>query len=161
MSGNAWVGFVEVCNWKVDFFLMFQSTFYVCCCFTGFYNPPAGFSLLILEVSKSHTMTRHSRYDYSERVISPSHTWQHTQHSQQTNIRAPGGICFFFVLALYVVRTSFAWLFAFCPYCTLHTAQTSLPPAVFEPAISTGERLQIHALDHSATGIGMLYVCLL
>jgi hypothetical protein len=25
--------------------------------FTGFYNPLAGFSLLILEVSRSHTMT--------------------------------------------------------------------------------------------------------
>ena len=29
--------------------------------FTGFYNPVAGFSLLILEVSRSHTMTQHSR----------------------------------------------------------------------------------------------------
>jgi hypothetical protein len=28
--------------------------------FTGFYNPLAGFSLLILEVSRSHTMTQHS-----------------------------------------------------------------------------------------------------
>ena len=28
---------------------------------TGFYNPLAGFSLLSLEVSRSHTMTRHSR----------------------------------------------------------------------------------------------------
>jgi hypothetical protein len=28
---------------------------------TGFYNPLAGFSLLILEVSRSHTMTHHSR----------------------------------------------------------------------------------------------------
>ena len=27
---------------------------------TGFCNPLAGFSLLILEVSRSHTMTRHS-----------------------------------------------------------------------------------------------------
>ena len=29
--------------------------------FTGFYNPLAGFSLLILEVSRSHTRTQHSR----------------------------------------------------------------------------------------------------
>jgi hypothetical protein len=29
--------------------------------FTGFYNPLAGFSLLILEVSRLHTMTHHSR----------------------------------------------------------------------------------------------------
>jgi hypothetical protein len=28
---------------------------------TGFYNSLAGFSLLILEVSRSHTMTQHSR----------------------------------------------------------------------------------------------------
>jgi hypothetical protein len=28
---------------------------------TGFYNPLAGFSLLILEVSRSHTLTHHSR----------------------------------------------------------------------------------------------------
>jgi hypothetical protein len=29
--------------------------------FTGFYNPLAGFSLLILEVSRSHTVTHHRR----------------------------------------------------------------------------------------------------
>jgi hypothetical protein len=28
---------------------------------SGFYNPLAGFSLLILEVSRSHTVTQHSR----------------------------------------------------------------------------------------------------
>jgi hypothetical protein len=29
-----------------------------------------------------------------------------------------------------------------------------MPSAVFEPAIPAGERLQTHALDRSATGIG-------
>ena len=29
-----------------------------------------------------------------------------------------------------------------------------MPPAGFKPAISAGERLQAHALDRSATGIG-------
>jgi hypothetical protein len=29
-----------------------------------------------------------------------------------------------------------------------------MPPAVFEPAIPAGERLQTHTLDRSATGIG-------
>ena len=29
-----------------------------------------------------------------------------------------------------------------------------MPPAEFEPAIPAGERLQTHALDRSATGIG-------
>jgi hypothetical protein len=30
-----------------------------------------------------------------------------------------------------------------------------MPPAGYEPAIPAGERLQTHALDRSATGIGM------
>jgi hypothetical protein len=37
-----------------------------------FHSPVAGFSLLILEVSLSHTTTRHSRYDSPGRVISSS-----------------------------------------------------------------------------------------
>ena len=43
--------------------------------------------LLIHEVSRSHTTTRHSRYDFSGRVISPSQRLvpDHTQHSQQTS----------------------------------------------------------------------------
>jgi hypothetical protein len=45
------------------------------------------------EVSKSHT-TRHSRKNSSERVISSSQrpVPDNTQHIQQTNIHAPGGI---------------------------------------------------------------------
>ena len=59
-----------------------------------FYSPLAGFSLLAYEVSWSHTTTRHSRYDASGRVISPSQRPlpDNTQHSQQTNIPALGGI---------------------------------------------------------------------
>ena len=54
----------------------------------------AGHDLLILEVSRSRTTTRHSRQDSSGRVISSSHRPlpDNTQHSQQTNIHAPGGI---------------------------------------------------------------------
>ena len=67
-------------------------------CMTFFFlfarQPPAGQGLLINEVSTSYTTTHHSRYDSSGRVIS---SWQrplpdNTQHSQQTNIHAPGGI---------------------------------------------------------------------
>ena len=47
-----------------------------------------GQGLHIHVVSRSHTATRHSRYDSSGRVISS----QYTQHSQQTDIHAPGGI---------------------------------------------------------------------
>ena len=48
----------------------------------------------ILDVSRSHTTTHHSRYDSSGRVISSSQRPlpDNTRHSQQTNIYAPGGI---------------------------------------------------------------------
>ena len=54
----------------------------------------AGHGLLILEVSTSHTMTHHSRQDSSGRVISSSQRPlpDNTQHSQETNIHATGGI---------------------------------------------------------------------
>ena len=46
------------------------------------------------EISKSHSTTHHSRYDSSGRVISSSQRSlpDNTQHWQQTNIHAPGGI---------------------------------------------------------------------
>ena len=48
----------------------------------------------ILDVSRSHTTTHHSRYDSSGRVISSSQRPlpDNTRHSLQTNIHAPGGI---------------------------------------------------------------------
>ena len=57
-------------------------------------RPNAGQGLLILEISGSHTMTHNSRLDSSERVISASQRPlpDNTQHSQQTDIHAPGGI---------------------------------------------------------------------
>jgi len=57
-------------------------------------RPNTGLGLLILEISRSHTTTRHSRQDSSGQVISSSQrTLPHnTQHLQQTNIHAPGGI---------------------------------------------------------------------
>jgi len=50
--------------------------------------------VLIHEVSRSHTMKHHSQYDSSRRVISSSTRplSDNTQHSQQTNIHASGGI---------------------------------------------------------------------
>ena len=57
-------------------------------------RPNAGHGLLILELPRSHTTTHHSRKDSSGRVISSSQRPlpDNTQHSQQTNIHAPGGI---------------------------------------------------------------------
>ena len=56
------------------------------------HSPPVGYDLLILEVSRSHTTTQHSRYS-SGRVISSSQRPlpDNTQQSQQTDIHAPGG----------------------------------------------------------------------
>jgi len=57
-------------------------------------RPNAGHGLLILEVSRSHTTTHHSRYDSSGRVISSTQSPvpDKTQHSQQRDIHAPGEI---------------------------------------------------------------------
>jgi hypothetical protein len=36
----------------------------------------------------------------------------------------------------------------------IHKRQTSMPPAVFEPATPVSERPQTHAVDRAATGLG-------
>jgi len=56
-------------------------------------QPHVGQGIHIHEVPRSHTTTRHRRYDSSWREISPSQRPlpDHTQHSQQTNVHAPGG----------------------------------------------------------------------
>jgi hypothetical protein len=40
-----------------------------------------------------------------------------------------------------------------------HNRQTSMPSAGIQPAIPAGDRLQTHASDRSATGIGWLEFC--
>ena len=57
-------------------------------------RPNAGHGFLILEVSRSHTTTHHSRWNSSGRVTSSSQRplRYNTQHSQQTDIHAPDGI---------------------------------------------------------------------
>ena len=54
----------------------------------------ADYGLLILEVSRSHTTTHHSRQDSSRRVISSSQRPlpNNTQHLQQTDIHVTGRI---------------------------------------------------------------------
>jgi hypothetical protein len=56
-------------------------------------RPIAGYDLLFVEDSRSHTSTNHSRWDYYGRVTSWSQRLpDNTEHSQETNIHAPGGI---------------------------------------------------------------------
>jgi hypothetical protein len=57
-------------------------------------RPNSGKDLLIHEVSRSHSTTHRTRWYPSGRVISSSQRPlpDNTQHSQQTNIQAPGGI---------------------------------------------------------------------
>jgi hypothetical protein len=62
------------------------------------------------------------------------------------------GFFLFFVLYVYLfVLIVQALLFVL--YCTTHATQTSMPPAVFEPAVPTSGRSLTHALDREATGI--------
>ena len=73
--------YAHICMYAVFFFMALQ--------------PIAGHGLLILyEVSRSHTTTHHIQYDSSGWVISSSQrpVPDNTQHSQQTNIHATGGI---------------------------------------------------------------------
>jgi hypothetical protein len=56
-------------------------------------QPPVDQGLLIIEIHH-HTHTHHTRYDSSGRVFSPLQRPlpNNTQHSQETDIHAPGGI---------------------------------------------------------------------
>jgi hypothetical protein len=67
--------------------------FFVFCFFVAL-RANAGHGVLILEVSRSHITTHHSREDSSRRVISSSQRPlpDITQHLQQTNIHASCGI---------------------------------------------------------------------
>jgi len=42
-----------------------------------------------------------------------------------------------------------------------HNRQTSIPPAVFEPTISSGERSQTYALDRTASGTGIIIISII
>jgi hypothetical protein len=44
-------------------------------------------------------------------------------------------------------------------HTTFTTGKTSMSPVGFEPVIPVSERLQTHALDRAATGIGLLSSC--
>ena len=53
--------------------------------------PPVGHGLPILEVSRSHSTTHHSRQDFSGRVISPSHRpLPDNTHKTQTSMLPVG-----------------------------------------------------------------------
>ena len=83
-----------------------------------------------------------------------------TQHLQQTSMPSAGFCCCCCCCCLYFIcTTTFSWLSWLCLFILTvqHTTQTSMPPAGFEPAIPAGERLQTHALDRSATGIGVTF----
>jgi len=64
------------------------------CIYLAQQPPPVGQVLVNYEISRSHSTTHHSRYDSSWRVISSSQRPlpDNTQHSQQRDIHAPGGI---------------------------------------------------------------------
>jgi hypothetical protein len=51
-------------------------------------RPNAGHGLLMLDVSRSHTATQHSQYDYSGRVVRPSQG--HLSGNTQTSMPSAG-----------------------------------------------------------------------
>ena len=83
--------------WRLTryFILTYIATLSICCR-RRLAVQPALFWLLIHAVSKSHTTTHHSRWGFPGRGASSSQRLlpgnTHTQHSQQTNVHAPGGI---------------------------------------------------------------------
>jgi hypothetical protein len=57
-------------------------------------QPPVGQGLLVIEASRSHSDTHHTRYDSSGRVISPTHRLlpDNTQHSgERETSMSPAG----------------------------------------------------------------------
>jgi hypothetical protein len=87
-------------------------------------QPPVDQSLLIHEVSRSHTTTHCSRWDSSGRVISSSQRTlpDNTQQSQETDIYAPCGIRTHIVsrraAADLRLRLCGKWNCHHCPYCS-------------------------------------------
>ena len=72
------------------------------------------------------------------------------------NLAPTGG--FFFPLIHFCTSKSFVLHATYVPYYrpyTTNTTQTSIPPVGFEPASPVSERPQTHALDRTATGIGI------
>jgi len=95
-------------------------------------QPSSGYGLLVLEFSRSRSDIPQSVGFLwaSDQPDAGTSTWQHTQHSQQTDIHAPGGIL-------------------------KRDRQTCMPPAGFEPVTPTSGRPQTHILDRAATGTGI------
>jgi hypothetical protein len=81
-----------LCKQKPSYWEVAIASLFVCLLLAR--QPPMGQGLLIIEVSRSHTTTHHSRWDSSGRVISSSQRPlpDNTQHSLHTDIHVPGGI---------------------------------------------------------------------
>jgi hypothetical protein len=86
-------------------------------------EPNSGLSCFVVQVSRSHTMTHHSRDDSSRRVIGPSQRPppDNKQHSQWTDIYDPcrflSQFLLFFHLCAFSVLDSlslFSWLLSLC-----------------------------------------------
>jgi len=81
-------------GWPSPSYMIVSQDYEVLIFFPVALRPNAGQGLFIHEVSKSHTAMHHSRYESFRGVTSSSQRPLHdnTQHSQQKNFHAPGGI---------------------------------------------------------------------
>ena len=134
----------------------------------------ASLSLLILEVSWSHT--GHTTVGRTPLDEGPArrrdfYLTTHTTHNRRTSM-SPAGFepaipvderpqtyalyRFFFLFSVLHLYYFFCPDCAFCSYCATHPTQTSMPPAGFEPVTPASDRPQSLALDRSATGISFV-----
>ena len=122
-----------------------------------------GQGLLIVEASRSHSDTPHSvgLLWTSDQPDAETATYtKHNTHKRQISMPQRD---FFLIPGFSPLIHLYYWS-PFCPAChlmfhaivhTSNTTQTSMPPVGFEPTILVSERPQTHALDRTATGIGV------
>ena len=102
-----------------------------------FHSPVSGFSLLVFEVSWSHTN------QFRALASSFSRFLDHTQRLVTVG-RTPLGEWSIRRRDLYLTTHN------------THNRQISMPPVGFEPTIAAGERPKTYALDLAATGTGII-----
>jgi hypothetical protein len=90
----------------------------------------------------------------------------HNTHKRQTSM-PPVGYIYIYIFCLSGVFPLDPFLYCLNPFVlhvtlrsmllsfTTNTTQTSMPPVGFEATIPASERPQTHALDRTATGIGL------
>jgi hypothetical protein len=135
-----------------------------------FYGSTALFGCLGLLIFRGFTITHFLDTPQSvgllwssDQLVAETSTWQHTTLTTDRH-PCPRWDLFFVPVRGFPPLIHFILFKSFRPSChftfhatvlTTNTTQTSMPPVGFQPTIPVSERPQTHALDRTATGIGM------